>query len=414
MNLPLRTALLLLAPVAPIAAGPPDWPQWGGPNRDFTCPDVRLSGKWPESGPQLKWLRPLGEGYSDIVAADGRLYTMYRDGDHEVVVCMSTETGTDIWTHRYPAPIETADHPSGYGFGPRSTPAISGDRLYAVGFTGILHCLDRNNGDVIWKTDLLDRFNGNRCRWGYACSPLIQNGKLFLFVGGPGASVIALDPARGTVIWKRHNYENSYASPKVIEVAGRAQLVCFMAREVCGLEPTTGDLLWTYPHENQWRNNICDPVAGADGLLFTSSEGHGGSRVIRLPPSGGKAVPEQIWETRKIRISHRNAICVGDYIYCSSGDFGPAFMTAVNMRTGEIAWRERGFAEAALLCVGRHLLILDENGILALATATPKSLTVHSRTKVLDEPAWTIPTLIGNTVFLRDRKVAKALILPVD
>lgn len=394
-------------------AEPSSWPQWGGPRRDFNYKHIKLSEKWPDSGPPVVWQRPLGDGYSGIVAVDSRLYTMYREENDEIVVCLSAESGEEVWTYRYPAPIDKDDHPSGYGFGPRSTPAIDGDRLYTVGFTGILQCMDRHTGKAQWRINLLERFNGNRCRWGYACSPLIHEGKLFLLVGGPGASVVALNPADGSVKWKRHSYENSYASPKIIEVGGRQQLVCFMAREVIALEPSSGDLLWSHPHENQWRNNICDPVAGDDRLLFISSEGHGGSRVIRIPEPGRDSSVEQLWESRKIRISHRNAHRMGDFIYCSSGDFGPALMTAVNVKTGEIAWRQRGFAEAALLRVGEHLLILDENGTLALATASPESLAVHTRAQVLEKPAWTIPTLTGNKLILRDRRMVKALALPV-
>jgi len=215
----------------------------------------------------------------------------------------------------------------------------------------------------------------------------------------------------GTVVWRRHDFANSYASPLLIEWNGRRQLVCFMAREVVGLDPATGDLLWRHPHENQWLNNIVNPVWSGDGRLFITSEGDAGSQMIQLP-TGGESEVRSIWHTRKMRISHRNAIRIGDSLFASNGDFGPAPFSALDLATGELSWRERGFSEAACLRVGDKLLLLDEDGRLALVTATPEKLTVHAQTQVLEREAWTPPALVGKTLYLRDRRTIMALELP--
>lgn len=388
------------------------WPHWGGPRRDFHLPDIVLSPDWPPDGPPIVWTRPLGDGYSAIVSDDERLFTMYREAEEEVVVALSRENGATLWMHRYAAPIDFGDHPQGYGWGPRSTPLVLGDRLYAAGFNGVMHCLDRRDGRVIWRRDLIRDYAGTVNRWGYACSPLAWNDTIIMLVGGKGRSVVALDARDGRLRWGRHDFANSYASGKLIEAGGRVHVVCFMAREVVGLDPDNGARLWSHAHENQWLNNISDPVWGEGGLLFLSSEGDGGARVIELRASGPQITAGELWATRKVRISHRNAIRIGDFIYCTSGDFGPAFFTAVNVRDGTFAWRHRGYKESCLLALGDKLLVLDEDGWLSLATATPESLTIHARARLLEREAWTVPTVIGRRVYLRDRKTARAIELP--
>ncbi|MFH1417943.1 MAG: PQQ-binding-like beta-propeller repeat protein, partial [Planctomycetota bacterium] len=255
-------------------------------------------------------------------------------------------------------------------------------------------------------------FEGTRRTWGYACSPLAYKNMVIVFTGGKGASIVALDQTTGGVVWKAHDFENSFASPVLIQVDGQTQLVCFMAKEVVGLDPDNGRLLWQHPHANQWRNNISNPVWCEGNLLFISSEGHGGSRVLELTRSGGGTKVRELWASRKMRISHRNAIRIGRCIYASSGDFGPAPFTAVDVTNGRIAWQARGLAEAGAIFADGKLILLDEDGHLALATAAPESFTLHAKIKLLGREAWTIPTLVGRRLYLRDRKIIMALELP--
>lgn len=413
---------------------PAPWPQFGGPRRDFTVdqvgPTSSLSTVWPDDGPPVTWRRTLGEGYSGIIVDRERLFTLYRSRPDEVVIALRPDTGETLWTHRYPAEIDTSRHPSGYGHGPRSTPLLAGGRLFTIGFNGLMHCLDPATGRVLWSIHLIEHYDGSVRRWGYACSPLAWEQAVIVFTGGRGASIVALDQATGDERWRRHDFDNSYASPMLINLAGRTQLVCFMAREVVGLDPATGDLLWNWPHENQWHNNIVNPVWGDDGLLFIASEGHGGGRVLELRQDGDETIVRELWASPKLRISHRNAIRIGDYIYATTGDFGPALFTAFHVRSGKIAWRRRGFADSSLLRLNDRqdpdagipvndnprsdgkLLVLDEDGDLSLVTVTPEGLTSHARFAILERQAWTPPTLVGNQLYLRDRKTVVAVELP--
>lgn len=389
-----------------------DWPQFGGSSRDFVLTNAKLSTDWQLNRPKERWRRPLGDGFSGISIVDDRLVTMYREGDEESIVCLAPIDGKTRWEHRYAAPVDEERFASRYGYGPRSTPLIDDDRVYAAGYNGMLHCLDLKSGRVLWKCDLIDKFDGNRTRWGYACSPMRIGETIVMFTGGAGASVVALDRKTGRTTWRRHDFRNSYGSPMVIDVAGQSQLICFMMKEVVGLDPDNGDLLWRHPHENQWDNNIVMPVYGDDGILFVTSEGSGGARALQLTRSGGATRVMDLWHTRKLKVSHRNVIRIGDYIYASNGDFGPKSFDCIHVKTGEFAWRRRDFPKCGLLRVGNDLLMLAEDGRLMIATPTPEALTVHSEIPLLGEPAWTIPSLIGDRLYLRDRTHIVALELP--
>ncbi len=405
-------SIALVVGLAVTTAAEAQWPQFGGPGRDFSCKEVELKTEWPAEGPRVVWSRPLGEGYSGIAIEDGRLFTMYRDGGDEVVIAADPETGKTLWEHRYAEPIDTQRFAGRYGYGPRSTPLVVGGRVSAIGFNGRMTCLDAVTGREIWSIKLLEKFIATPTRWGYANSPIAHGGNVIVPVGGIGAAFVALDQASGAVRWKRHDFENSYGSPVRIEVDGKEQFVCLMAREIVGFNPENGDLLWRHPHEGQWLNNVPNPVWGDDGLLFVTSEGDAGSRVLRLKGGGREARVSEVWASRKFRVVHRNIIRVGDHVYGSSGDFGATLFSAVDVRTGEVSWRRRDIGRAGMLRLGRRLLILEESGRLILASPSPSGLEIHASSELLKEPAWTIPSVVGRRLFLRDHERMMAVDLP--
>ena len=388
------------------------WPQWGGPTRDFRVSSEALATSWPADGPEKIWSRALGEGYSSIVADSGALYTMYREGDDEIVVSLDAATGKTRWEHRYPAPLrEHMDYGTWLrqgGAGPYATPLLFGRAVYTVGTTGRFHALDRSTGEILWEHDLDRKFEMRGYR-GYAPSPMVYDGNILLPIGGEGQGVVAFDPASGAVVWKNQDFPLAPASPILIEVDGQDQLVVFTPSEVVGLDPRNGGALWSHPHETNYGLNISTPVWGEGNLLFTSSAYNGGSRVIRLSRANGKTEVEELWSSNRLRLHFGNAMRLGNLILGSSGDFGPAFFIAVDVETGEEVFRERTFARSQMLLVGSKLLILDEGGDLAIASAGPGGLKVHARAPLLTENAWTPPTLIGTRLYVRDRKNVLAL-----
>ena len=415
-------ALLLAAATAPGSAA--GWLQWGGPTRDFKSPSTGLAARWPEGGPRELWSRPLGDGYSAIVVDGGTLYTMYRpvkgfvasmvakvtgkSSDPELVVALDAATGKTLWEHAYPAPL-LPQMGMEYGPGPHSTPLIVGDLVYAPGVTGKLHALDKKTGRVVWSHDLWQDLGGKKQGRGYSCSPLAYGSNVIVTLGGPGQALAAFDQKTGRVAWKNGDFDPSPSSPLLINVDGQEQLVLFHADGVAGLDPRSGVTYWNHAHRTDYGLNISTPIWGDGNLLFISSAYSGGSRVLELQQAAGKTSVKELWFSRRLRLHFGNAMRLGDLVLGASGDFGPAIFTAVNVRTGEAAWQERGLARASSVYADGKLIILDEDGVLALARPDAQGLNIQSRAQVLSNRSWTIPTLVGTKLYLRDRVNVKAL-----
>ena len=398
-----------LAVMFSITTARAEWPQWGGPNMDFKADATTLADKWPESGPKQLWKRDLGEGYSAIVVEGDRLYTMYRNKDdsREIVIAMDARSGKTVWEFKYDAsPAE--GHSDQFGRGPRGTPLLVGDRIYTIGVSGTMHCLNKVDGKPYWSHDLWKDFGGSVLEHGYSSSPMRYKDKVIVLSGGENASIIAFEQTSGDVAWKSLSFTNSYSTPKIIKVGGKDQLVTFMAQEIIGVNPNNGALMWRYEIGNRWGQNVCMPTWDEESnILFFSTNG-AGSRGVRLTPDGDKTKAEEIWSTRKIQFYHVTSVTVGDYVFGSSGR-GPSFFSAINLKTGKIAWRKRGFAKATCVLADAKLIILDEEGKLAIARATPEDFEVLSETSLLGHVAWTVPTVVNGKLYARDKNVIVAL-----
>ena len=224
-----------------------------------------------------------------------------------------------------------------------------------------MHCLDAASGKVHWSHDLWDEFEGTFLNHGYSSSPMAYKDTIIVMVGGEGHALIALNKKDGAVAWKKQDYGNSYSTPKVINVDGEDQLVCFMANELVGLDPDNGELKWEIPHENQWKQNITLPIWTEDNILFFTSA-QTGSKAVKLTQKDGKTDIEELWSTRKIRLHHNNCVRVGDFVYGTTGAQAPCFFMAVNIKTGKIAYRKRGFAKANCIYADKKFIVLDEDG----------------------------------------------------
>jgi outer membrane protein assembly factor BamB len=387
------------------------WAQWGGPNRNFTVAPVQLAKTWPEEGPKRLWQRTLGKGYSAISVDDGMLYTMYRDVDNEVVVALDAQTGEIFWESSYPAP-SWPGFSKGYGLGPHSTPLIVDDYVYTTGVRAQLVCLNKKTGDRVWAHDLWAEFNAKPSGRGYASSPLAYKHMLLLPVGGKqGHGIMAFDLRDGQVIWKSQNFPPTFSSPIIINVDAQDQLVVFEGTEIVGLEPNTGELLWRHTHRTQHNINASTPVWGDDNLLFVSSGYDSGSRVLRLSQQDGKTTVEELWFSTRMKIQHGTAIRIGKMVYGSSDHSGPTFLMGANVETGEMTAKQRGFAKANVVAVGNDLIVLDEDGTLGLVTPGADGFEVHAQAQILSSRSWTVPTLVGTTLYVRNQKEIMALSL---
>jgi len=413
-----RAAALFLAVSLGIqAANPPEWPQFGGPHRNFMVDSTGLAASWPASGPKKLWTRALGEGYSGIAVDNGMLYTMYRTGDNEVAIALDAATGKTLWEHSNAAAFLPGMAMEN-GAGPHATPLILGDRVYTVGILARLQCFDKKTGELHWAKDLYKDFPGStRMERGYSGSPMAYKNTIILTLGGHGHAVIALNPADGALVWAKNDFGNSPSSPVLINVQGQDQLVAFLDDEgsgtahglIAGLDPNNGQILWTHPHKTSWDLNIALPVWGDDGILVISSAYGTGSRGLRLVREGAKTKVQELWYNNRMRIHHSTMVRLGDFVYGSSGDFGPAPLTAINVKTGEIKWQERAFPKASFVYADGKFFVVDEDGGVSLATFSPDGVKVISRASILKSNAWTPPSLANKTLYIRDRQSVTAL-----
>jgi outer membrane protein assembly factor BamB len=281
--------------------------------------------------------------------------------------------------------------------------------MFAVGSRKELFALNKANGQVVWMHDLIKEYKASGPDRGYAPSPLLDGDNLIVPVGGANQTIAAFNQKTGALVWKAGNFQDSPASPAIIDVDGQRQLLYFAGDRIAGFDPATGRELWSHPHKTDWGLNISMPIwSPSDHLLFMSSAYGTGSRVIELRQSGGKTTAAEKWFSNRMRIHIGSAIRVGSIVVGSSGDFGPAFLTAMDVASGKVAWQDRTFARAQLLYADGKLIVLDEDGTLGLATVSPTGLQVHAKASILTNLAWTPPTLVGTRLFVRDRKTIAA------
>ena len=407
-------AALSVAPATTIGQTTPSWTQWGGAGRDFMSDSKGLASTWPASGPKKLWSRSLGEGHSSVLVENGRLYTMYRQitrqpsvSHEEVVAALDAASGKTIWEFKYPAPPNGIQFDQ--GFGPHSTPLIVGNRLFAASSRSELFALDKMTGKRIWSHDFVKEFNAPLTARGYSGSPLLYNGTIIVTMGGPNQAVAAFDQASGKLLWKQGYFVWAPASPILIDVDKQPQLVVFGGDVVTGMDPANGRELWRHPHKTDWGLNISTPVWVADQHLLLVSSAYGvGTRALELRQSAGKTTVTEKWHSQRMRIHIGTIIRLGEHAYASSGDFGPAFISAFDLKSGAISWQDRSFARAQLLYADGKIIVLDEDGVLGLATVSPQGLKVLAKASVLQHLAWTPPTLVGTTLYVRDRQTISA------
>ena len=388
------------------------WHQWGGPTRNFHVATAPLADAWPADGPPHLWSRDLGEGYSAIVAQQDLLITMYREGEQEVVVALAASSGSTRWQFSYDAPLLH----DGYfdiwlgsaGPGPYATPLIAGDQVFALGTNGQFHVLDIQTGALQWSHNLVDLFELSDFV-AFTSSPLAFGEIVILPLGSSGHGVVAFDQETGAVVWQSENFGVAPSSAVLISVDGEEQLVVFGQQVLVGLNPTDGNRLWRHALESETPLNIATPVWGPDNTLFVSAAYDVGSLALRLRQLDGHTTVEELWSTNRMRVHFSNALRVGNLMLGSSGDFGPTFLTAMDITTGEERWRERSFARSHMLYADGKVVFVDEDGEVAIASVSDTGLDVHARHSVLTNNAWTPPTLVDGTLYIRDRRTIVAL-----
>jgi outer membrane protein assembly factor BamB len=387
---------LLISLLFCVMASAADWPQWRGPGRDGKSAETGLLASWPAGGPRLIWkAQGLGEGYSPFAVVGSRLYTQGQQGDQQFVLALDVSTGKQLWKT-----------PSGRSFrieqgnGPRGTPTIDEDRLYALASDGMLVCLEIGTGKRIWGYNIGQRFGGSVPKWGYTESPLIEGDRIFVTPGGRGASVVALNKATGDLIWKSQDDGAGYSSAVPFDAGGIRGLATLTASAAIGLDMRNGALLWRYPKVANDVANIATPIV-YDGYVFVSTDYGTGCALLKLTPAGGAVEASEVYFNRDMRNHYTTSVLLGDYLY----GFSSSILTAMNFKTGKVAWSDRSVGKGNCIYAEQRLYCLGEDGVAGLIDPTPAGYKEVSRFQIPrgDFPTWTPPVVANGKLYLREQ-----------
>ncbi|MDX1944424.1 MAG: PQQ-binding-like beta-propeller repeat protein [Pirellulaceae bacterium] len=397
----LRSRSLLVSLLLPALLAA-DWPQWRGPNRDDVSTETGLQSEWAANGPSRLWLsKDVGIGYSGFSVVGDTLYTMGAKADGEHLIAVNVADGTTKWSTLL-APL----YINRWGDGPRCTPTIDGERVFTLSGKGILACVNRADGLVIWKVDLKD-FGGSPPNWGYCESVLIDGEKCLCTPGNKEGAILALDKRSGEKIWQSKDFTDGaqYASIIVAEHGGKRQYIQLTQKNFVGIDAATGDVLWTAPFDG--RTAVIPTPIYHDGCVYVASGYGAGCKMIRLSSSNEA---EEVYVNKNMTNHHGGVVLVGDHLYGYSDGKG---WICQNFQTGEIVWSEKNkLGKGSLTCAGGKLYCYDERkGEVVLIDATPAGWQEHGRFKIdpqttLRSPSggiWTHPVVANGKLFLRDQ-----------
>lgn len=364
-----------------------DWPQYRGPERDGAARNAGILATWPEDGPKVLWKRPIGTGFSGITVSGGRLFTMMAEDEKEYAAAFDAGSGDEVWR------VEIgAQFPSEFGDGPRSTPAVSGDRVIFLGSYGQLAALAAADGERSWEIDLREAFGSVVPSHGFSTAPMVDGDLLLVEVGGgQGEAYAALDPATGKTRWTTRDGAATYTSPIAVTVGGERQLISLGDNEIVGLT-RDGEVAWSYP----WRGGIAMPIFVAPDKLFVSA--FRGSLLTRLVEGEGGMSVEQVWQSNEMKNHFNSSVIHDGHVY----GFDNSILKCVSLGGGERVWAKRGLGKGSLIVADGHLIILGERGQLVQAQATPEGFVEEGRFQAIEGKSWTSPTLAAGRLYLRN------------
>ena len=380
-----------------------DWPGFRGSNRDDISKETDLLQQWPESGPKKLWMSDkAGLGYAGYSIAKGRLYTMGLHGDSEDLMAFDAASGNLLWTTPV-GPIFT----NKWGDGPRGTPFVDGDRVYALSAQGHVLCANASNGKPIWNAALKD-FGGKPPGWGYTESVLVDGDRLLVTPGGANGTVLALDKNTGKKLWQSSDWTDpaQYGSVVPAKIGGVAQYVVLTMQNVGGVDATTGKKLWLSPWSGRTAV-IPTPIIAGDEV-YISSGYNVGCKKVRI---GSGNQPEDLWTNTNMINHHGGVILINGYLYGYSDKSG---WTCQDWKSGEVKWSEKKLGKGAIHCANGQLYLLDEkDGTVALIDASPDGWKEHGRFKLDPQTAqrkpdgriWTHPVVSDGRLYLRDQEL---------
>ncbi|NNE92344.1 MAG: PQQ-binding-like beta-propeller repeat protein [Verrucomicrobiales bacterium] len=406
----------------PVPEGVIDSPRFLGPKGDGVWPDPIASFDFSQNPPEELWRQPIGEGWSSYAVVGGRAITQEQRGDDELVTCYELVSGELLWAHtdpdsRFTKSAEMSVEAVMGGEGPRSTPTVHGQRVFSLGSTGILNCLDLQTGENIWTQNVIADFGAGLPKWGKSAGPLVIEEHNLVVVTGPesspapkgkpdtyrGPTLIAFALDSGEPVWEYEGTGASYSSPRLIDLAGETQLVSVNGRNVTGHDPATGDEKWRFDWPGPFPK-VGQPIEAGDDRVLVSASYSVGSYLLQIREDEGSWTVEPVWKSTRLKTKFSSAIIHEGIAYA----LNEGRLTCVNMETGKAIWRapsgKYGFGQNLL--VGDQLLIQAEEGDVAIVETNPEEFVETATVDALSAMTWNTPTLAGRYLLVRNGEEA--------
>jgi outer membrane protein assembly factor BamB len=313
----------------------------------------------------------------------------------QFLIALDAETGETLWET-----FHGGLYSNNRGDGPRGTPTVEADRVYALGADGNLICADSSSGARIWEKNLLRTYGGRNIRWGISESPLVDGHQVIVNAGGPGASIVALDKTTGAELWKTQSDVAGYSSAIAVDLDGVRQYIVLTGEGAIGILAKNGELLWRYSPVSNSTANIATPVID-ENFVFLSTAYGTGCALLRLENTGGSIQASEVYFNRDMKNHYGSSVLIDGYLYGFSG----RILTAMNFATGEVAWRDRSVGKGQIIYADGRLYILGEDGIVGLVEPDPSEYREVSRFEIGsgDYPTWTLPVIADGRLYLRDQ-----------
>jgi outer membrane protein assembly factor BamB len=389
-------------PGASAAQGETAWPGFRGPDRDGSVPGVPIATDWSASPPVELWRRPVGPGVSSFAVHGDLLYTQEQRGEDEIVAGYSVTSGEPVWRHRDAARFWDAH----VGAGPRGTPAYGDGRVYALGATGIVNALDAADGAVVWSRDAAADSDRKVPQFGFTSSPLVVGDVVIVALAG---RLVAYDSATGELRWTGPKHGGGYSSPHLLTLDGVAQVVLLSGAGATSVAPADGTLLW----EHTWQgDSYLQPALTAEGDLLIGDIEFMPSGMLRLAVTRGPAgwTVEQRWSSRGLKPHFSDFVVQQGHAYGFDGNI----LACIDVQDGERKWKGGRYGQGQLVLLRDQgvLLVLSEQGELALVAAAPDRFHELARFPAIEGRTWNHPALAGDIVLVRNGEEMAAFRLP--
>lgn len=379
-----------------------DYPQFLGQHRNGVVTGIKLNLDWKTHPPQLVWRRPVGAGWSGFAVVGNAAITQEQEDKWEKVVCYDLYTGEVLWSHQDQARYNAAPA----GLGPRATPTISGNRVYTIGSTGILNCLDFETGEQLWTTNIFQENEAEAPPWGVSISPLVFGELVIVSAGG----AVAYHKDTGEIVWVGHRTQSGYSSPMLTTLADTEQIVLFNQGLITSHEPSSGKLLWKQPWVQTYAECVSQPVPLPDNQLLVSTGYGAGAKLYQISRNlADEFNVVTLWETIYLKAKFTNIIYYEGYLY----GLDDGIFACINPVDGRRQWKRGRYGHGQTLLISDVLLVLTESGEVVLVEPDPDNHREHARFSALKGKTWNTPAVAGGYLLVRNDRAAACYQLPI-